>query len=362
MPMFGPVPSGGDDTAALNAAIAACVASPQDLMLPPGNFQTSAPLAIGDNSANWAEGVKIRGSSRGSTVITNQGTNQASVITQGSSCWRDTELNDMRIQSGVTDGAAVGLWIPNSEISNFSVNRLRIENATCAIKLEPGNGADGEFSHFDDIRVNNCLRALYVSAGQAYNVSLRHSSLSVRPNGIYFETTNSNGGLGLSLFDVNASAAGVVPGGVTNTTWIFNAGSSSPTFHKGGRVENVTQILRLFYNSATPASVGIEDVEFTTDFRAGSSLNTMPAIIYFEGNAHPPTRVKFSRCRFYATDGDPTHAFPIDAQWAAQAYVTFEDCHWVGPANYTPTCSPLVYQGGPNPMTLLRCTQNGVSL
>ncbi len=368
-PIIGPTPSGGDDTAAVQAFFDSVVMSSGGGIshgsygiLPAGTFNlNSNNLRIGDSSSNTYGGFRIEGAGRNATVLNLTASGQPSIIDWYGNAARDTYFGDMMLNGSRTNLVPVGLNILSTAVSHLQFNNLHIQNPTLAIKFNTGSVGNGEFVRFSNIQTHGITNFYYTDASQNFKVSFRECFIYYAAGGTLFQINSGvtgNGG-GLDLFAVSASITNEGGTGFVGNSVLFDVYSESPIKMVGGRFEWLTSLLR--HRGGTEMVLSVDGTEFTTDWRTGKV--TPRAFISFEGPSNHAATVVARDARFVATSPDPTlQNLPIDSINPYRGMVHWRDCRFHGYANL-PTWTSNVYPSFPvaggSPVIFDGCSRDG---
>lgn len=328
---YGADPTGAaDSTGALQNAIDAGLARRLSVYIPSGLYHISAPLIVGApySLAKAVSGWELHGDGRGTgtksgTTILLRGSGFHAIMELNSSLWRFCKVKGLSLLAMTQGGAANGVLLNSTEYSGHAIQDVNVGGVGNAFAILVGTGGNGEFVHFENCQGLHVDRFFYSNAGQAYVQRFDHCGGQLNAGGTWFELEMPNGGGGLIVTDFNGT--GSQRNGISNTTLLRDAGSSSPITFIGGRVEHVTKLLSNTGGSPDNGKpVLIEGMELTVDFDPSNLANSLPEAFTSTANAD---LVAVRSCHF--DTANPSCTFPVHAG-AGWGTVTFDHCKWTG--------------------------------
>lgn len=318
-----------DSTQALQNAINAGIAAGTNVYIPQGNYTISAPLVLGSTGTNggtagwslYGDGCGQPGS--GGTSISLSGAGLQSIFQVNDSAWYYCTIRDLYMRALTPGGATYGVLYNDTAFSSRIVRDVRVDGVSKAYAILQGSGGNGEFCVFERCRAQNVDTFFYSNSGQAYVQRFDNCAAGLNVGGTYFDLELPNGGGGLVVTNFNAT--GAQQNGISNSTLLKDAGSSSPITFIGGRVEHITKLVNNPGGSADNAkTVLFEGMELTADFDPTNANNAFTEAVTLIANS---ATVVFRGCTSEACT--PTSTFPVYAA-AGWGSVVFEDCIWEG--------------------------------
>jgi hypothetical protein len=371
------MPCGGDDAAALQAAIItntkAYLVRAMELQAP-CNYEFSSVLAVGaDATHGGLTGLRIFAPSRGCALNQNM-TNAPAIVSWGQYGNGDgCGLDGPWLHGNVASNVAAGVLITTQAAARLHFERLQIDNVNTAFVQQGLTGANG-----DQLTIRDC--SVYGSTpnfmrwetgvNQAVAPVIRDCGGFLNPGGVIFDwQAYAATGLvasGLSFSQNNGIVeTGHAPYPCSNSTfirWTNAQDAQAPVTITGGRCEWVSNVMTISDNGQGGSVMNpweIAGIEFTHCWRTGNAAQLGLGALSFSGQYAGSHAVEFRNCKFVAVDNDLALSFPIYLDPAAKRapILVFRNCHWIGPANFKPA---IAANGASFAPIYEHCTFNGV--
>lgn len=220
------------------------------------------------------------------TQIRLYGTGHTAILSIEKGASRFIKLESMSLVCNTVGGAVSGVLWPTSWFSQHNVKWVYCIDSQYAFNQQKGDGANGEFTHFEDCGGYTTIGFYKTNAGQAFKPYFERCTAMVNDGGEVFEIGGTDLGYGIDV--VNFNFTGFDGGGI-NTNWntltgitlLDNYGISGTVNFKGGRMEHLSTLVK--NRLGTYNQVGKITIE-GVDFDGMTSLPARPSIIS-TGNA-----------------------------------------------------------------------------
>ncbi len=360
-----PAASGGDDTAAMQAAILSAFNGAGSyggggVDFANGIYRTSAPLLLQGSVAQSYPSMRICGENQYGTIISAQTAMDFIIGYNGfgtSYPGRIEELNLYGNSSAPsrTDKAAAGLQLTGAS-SNGVFERIRMENVAVAIlKIGKPNQGEGDSNSFNDISASHVMCFFRQSTGGGYNQFFDSCVVTNDRGAVLFDLQYPNrGGFRATNFLASTFKASGETGPIyttSNTTLVRFNNLNSPVIFDHGRVEAVSTLIDAQDYGSSPGyhpAISFKGMTFTTDFKPTAPTNTQQGTIQINSQySLGPMAITFEDCRFQPYDADTTYPSVWRAVSDRQRNIqfTFKNCEFG--YSTTPTIDPLCYLTAP---------------
>ncbi len=320
-----------DDTVAIQAAIAAAIATKAPLFAPSGDYKITSALNFGVPGTDRTQGFEFFGNGSSGTSgsfgtrFIFYGASTQSVI--NCSIFRSGYFHDFAILCNTPLAATYGLLVPDSTVSGLRFVNIQCFDVSRAFGELVGSGANGEFFTFDRCGGERVDMLWYSNAGQGFTQKFIDCGADLNHNGTYFFLDFASGGGGIDVFNFNST--GLHPAGtqVTNTTLVRAQNNSSSINFFGGRVEWLTRLLFVpagsFRLTQAPKFIGMD---ITIDNDVGNVNNTINNFIQ-DINHFDVISIESCSLSTVVFTGNQANNIRVNVATAfPQPYVEFKNC------------------------------------
>ena len=339
-PGFGLAPARGDgvhdDTAALNAIIAAAQLNMIPILLPSGLYSISSPLLLCEPTAtDVARGAvsdiqpgfmlggttspSIQPSTTSGNMIQMTGTNQDAILQIGAGAVYASQINNISLDgNSPAHGTKYGIHTIVDHWSGISLMNTRIQNVDLAIWIDGAvGGGNGEFFNLYNCQFSGrsgCYKNTSPS-GQALIHGVLMCAGGTENGGTQFWMNDGQ----LNVFSWSSTQGA---GPLTNTFLRLDETLSGTCNFMGGRCEIVDTLIS--WRGGSAMQTGIVNI---AGFNFAGMGGTKPFLSGGGTNCNYNFVIK--RCSF-GTNGNVDGPLIVDIGGGGYEMITFEDCTFAG--------------------------------